>query len=279
MKALFLTAVVLCGPIGSVVAQKKSTLMGDIVIGELTGMNAATREITVKYRGKEGPEIFTGTLADSYKLKTGDNIPQDLKLSEVVPGMHLRLFYKTSHEKVSGQEKKINRIVRIDILGKDEYFRIRNQLKLDPSTQIARAEKDDLPAISPLKVFLAVSYDHTHQQLAAWINKWNQKNGDSFGKLESVSDLDQADIFIVVAKGADTMVAALPMMGEDGVQGVWTQATSYVVVKDAGRLKVLWTGVAPVFSGPKAEVSLKTTELVVAEMEKRMKARAGNSKK
>jgi hypothetical protein len=64
-----------------------------------------------------------------------------------------------------------------------------------------------------------------------------------------------------------------------GVEGVWTQATSYVVVKDAGRLKVLWAGDAPVFSGPKAEVSPKTTELVTAELEKRMKATAGNSKK
>jgi hypothetical protein len=272
MKAMLITAMILWVAPGSVVAQKKSTLMGDIVIGQLTGMNAATREITIKYPGKQGPEIFTGTLADSYKLKTGDNIPQDLKLSEVTPGMQLRLFYKT--------EKEINRIVRVDILGKDEYFRLRNQLTLDPSTQIARAEKDDLPAISPLKIFLAISYDHTHQQLAAWIDKWNQKNGDSVGKLESVSDLDQADILIVVTKGADTLVAALPMLDGDGkVDGVWTQATSYVVVKDAGRLKVLWEGVAPVFSGPKAEVSLKTTELVVAEIEKRMKARAGKSKK
>ena len=69
------------------------------------------------------------------------------------------------------------------------------------------------------------------------------------------------------------------MLGPDGRElGVWTQATSYLIVKDAGNLKVLWTGIAGVFNGAKAEVSPKTTELVTAEMEKRLKARAGNRK-
>ena len=71
MKVLLLTIVVLCGAIGSVVAQKKSTFMGDIVIGELTARDEATREITLKYPGKEGTEIFSGILVDDYKLKMG----------------------------------------------------------------------------------------------------------------------------------------------------------------------------------------------------------------
>jgi len=66
------------------------------------------------------------------------------------------------------------------------------------------------------------------------------------------------------------MVAVFPMESFDGsrvIEGVWSQATSYLVVKDAGRLKVLWTSVAPVLNGPNAEVSLKTTESVITEME------------
>ena len=63
------------------------------------------------------------------------------------------------------------------------------------------------------------------------------------------------------------------------VAGLWTQATSYVIVKDAGNLKVLWTGIAGVFSSAKTEVSSKTTELVTAEMERCLKARAGNPKR
>ena len=277
MKALLLTFVVMCVAISSVVAQKKNTLMGDIVIGELTGKDEATREITLKYPGKEGTEIFSGFLVDGYKLRLGEGSLRDLTLSELVPGMHIRVFYKTGNAKVSGQEKKINKITKIEVLGNDKYFRLRNQLNLDPSTTIAQAEKEDnLPTNSPLKVYLAVPYKQVHQQLVAWIDKWNRKNGDSYGKLEIVSDFEPADTLIVVARGSDTMVAALPMMSSDGrdVEGVWSHATSYLVVKDAGRLKLLWTNVAPVLSSPQAEVSLKTIELVTAEMEKRMKARA-----
>ena len=281
MKALLLTAIILGGAIGSIVAQKKSTFMGDIVVGEITGRDEVTREITVKYPGKEGPEIFSGILVDGYKLKM-DASRSDLKLSEIVPGMYIRLFYKTGREKVGGQEKKINKISKIEVLGNDEFFRIRNQLNLDPSTAIAHAEKDDLPAMSPLKVYLASAYSSVHQHLVAWIDKWNRKNGDLYGKLEIVSDVEQANLFIVTARGADTMVAVLPVtIDRDGttIQGGWSHATSYLVVKDAGRLKLLWTGVGSVFSSPGSESSTKTNELVTAELEKRMKARAGNSKK
>ena len=280
MKALLLILVVLCGAIGTVVAQKKSTLIGDIVIGKIAGKDEATREITIEYRGKEGIEIFSGILVDGYKLRI-EGSRQELQLSEIVPGMYIRLYYKTGREKVSGQEKKINKITKVDVLGNDEYFRIRDQVKLDQSTTIEHAEEDDIPASSPLKVCLSIAFDHVHQDLVTWIDKWNRKNGDSYGKLELVSDMGQADVLIVVARGADTMVAALPMLSPDGreVAGVWAQGTTYLVVKDAGRMKVIWTRVAGVFSGRHADVSRKTTESVIDEMEKRMKARAPKSKK
>lgn len=261
---------------------EESTLMGDIVIGEVTAKDEATREITLEYKGKEGTESFSGFLVDGYKLRMAEGSLRELNLSELVPGMYIRMFYKTGNGKVSGQEKKINKITRIEVLGNDKHFRIRNQLNLEPSTIIAPAENgDDLPATSPLKVYLAIPYNHVHQQLVAWIDKWNRKNGDTFGKLEVVSDLERADALIVVARGADATVANLPALTPDGrgVAGVWSHATSYLVIKDAARLKVLWTSVAAVFSSPNAELSSKTTELVSAEIEKRMKAKAPKSKK
>jgi hypothetical protein len=281
MKALLLTVVVLCGAIGSVVAQKKSTVAGDLVIGELTGRDEATREITVKYPGKEGTEIFSGILVDDYKLKMADDNRRDLMLSELVPGLHVRVFYKTHREKVNGQEKKINKISRLELLGEDQYFRIRKQLNLNPTTVISHAEKDDLPATSPLKIYPAIAYSNVPQHLLASIDKWNQKNGDVYGKLEVVSDLKQADILIVVARGADTMVAVLPAEFYDGssvVKGEWSQATSYLVVRDPGGLKVLWTSVVPIFSTSNVEASPKSFEVVMAELEKRIKARARNSR-
>src|SRR5262245_61415393 len=105
MKALLLTAVILGVVTGPLMAQKKSTLFGDLVIGELTVKNEATREITIKYPGKEGPEIFSGTLADGYKLKVGDGTDRDLTLNDFVPGMHIRAFYKSG---------KINKISRLE---------------------------------------------------------------------------------------------------------------------------------------------------------------------
>ena len=49
MKALLLTALIVGTAIVPTVAQKKSTLLGDIVIGELTGKDEAKREITILY--------------------------------------------------------------------------------------------------------------------------------------------------------------------------------------------------------------------------------------
>ena len=281
MKALLLTALLLGTAIAPVVAQKKSTLAGDVVIGELTGKDEATREITIKYHGKEGPEIFSGILAEGYKFGSEDG--RVWQLSEIVPGMHIRAFYKSSHEKVGGQDKKVNKISRIDYLGKDEHSRLRNQLNVDPSMAVVAAEKDDLPAGSPLKVYLAVGYRNVPQYLVESIDKWNQKNGDAYGKLEVVSKLELADISVVVAGGADTMVAVLPAgpayVGGNEIKGAWHQATTYLVAKDSAGLKVLWTKVLHVFMFSDLEASPKSFEVVMAELEKRMKARTRNTKK
>ena len=281
MKALLLTALVLGAAIVPVVAQKKSTLAGDIVIGELTGKDEVTREITIKYPGKEGPEIFSGILASGYKFGSEDG--RVWQLSEIVPGMHIRVFYKSSREKINGQDKTVNRISRIDYLGKDEHSRLRNQLNVDPSMAVAPAENDDLPAASPLKVYLAIGYRNVQDYFVASINNWNQKNGDSYGRLEVVSTLEKADISVVVAGGADTMVAVLPAgpanVGTSELKGAWHQATSYLVVKDSVGLKVLWTKVLHVLMYSDLQASPKSFEVVMEELGKRMKARSRNKKK
>lgn len=281
MKALLLTVLLLGGAIVPTMAQKKSTPLGDIVIGELTGNDEATREITIKYPGKEGPEIFSGILADGYRLTSEDG--RVWRLTEIVRGMHIRVFYKSSHEKVSGQEKTVNKISRIDYLGKDQYSRLRNQLNVDPSMAVAPAEKDDLPAASPLKIYLAIGYSNVPEYLIESINKWNQKNGDSYGKLEVISKFEQADIAVVIARGDDTMVAIFPAGpiydGNSEIKGAWHQATSYLVVKDSGGLKVLWTKAVPVFMYSDLDASPRSFEVLMAELGKRMKVRPRNMKK
>jgi len=251
MKALLLMAVMLGVLITPTVAQKKSTFMGDIVIGELTGMDEATHEITIKYPGKEGPELFTGILSDATKLRAEDGTRRDMTLSEFVPGMHIRVFYKSGREKVNGQERKINKISSLEFLGNDEYWRLRFQLNVDPSTAVVHAEKDDLPAASPLKIYLGIAYDNVHEYFVESIDKWNGKNGDVYGKLELVSDVNHSDIMIVVTRWADTMVVALPAdFNNKDDKRVWAQATSYLVGRDPAGLKVLWTSVVPVLEAP-----------------------------
>jgi hypothetical protein len=280
MKTLLLTAVILCGLIGSVAAQKKYTLWGDFVIGEVTGANETTREITIKYPGKTGPEVFSGFLIDCYQLRQQDGSRRELKIDEITPGIRVRVFYKSANENVSGQKKKIYRVVRFEFLGADEWVRLRDQLEIRPATAVARAENDTLPSTAPLKVYVSAAYKQGLIYLAEWLTKWNREHpGD---KLEVVTNLDQADVLLVVARGSDTEVVLLPMIGyvnDEEIKGVWSEATSYLVVKDGERLKVLWTGIAKVFSTKNGDTLSRSRGSVTSEFEKRLTARARPAKK
>jgi hypothetical protein len=274
MKAGLLAALmVLCASTAPLVAQKKSTIVGDMVIGEVSAIDEAAREITIKYPGKQGAEIFTGNLSSGYKIKM---LGREITVSEIPPGTWVRLFYKSGDETISGVRKKVNKVSRIDVLGKDQFVRLRNQLKVDPSTAVANAEGDHLPAASPLKVYLSIAYPMDRESVVDWIDKWNRKNSDSPGKFEIVPELAQADVLVVEADGADTMLAALPAeveMNGVAIKGEWTQATSYIVLNERGSLKVLWTTVAPTLSLEKTRGSRASVEAIKQELEKRMKAR------
>jgi hypothetical protein len=185
----------------------------------------------------------------------------------------VRVFYKSEDEKINGQKKKINRILIFNFLGKDEFVRLRDQLAVDPSTAFAHAANANLPPNSPLKLYLSIAYGDGIQDLTKWVNKWNEKNGETYGRLELVSALDQADILIVTAQGSDTMIATFPDYQGGVTKGWWSQATLYVVVKDPEGLKVLWMSEAPVWSNEKKVVSLRATKSIISEMEKRMKAK------
>lgn len=281
MKTL-LTVVILFGLIGSVAAQKKSSFAGDLVIGEVTGTNDATREITIKYPGKAGPEVFSGFLIDGYKIKLPDGSWRELAFNEITPGIRVRAFYKSATENVSGQKKKIYRITSFEFLGSDEWARLRYQLSVPPSTAVVKAANDDLPSASPLKIYVTAGYDHLQRGVIGWIGKWNEKHAEAPYKLELVSDMDQADVLLVIARGSDTQVVTIPMefdFADKTLRGSWTQSTAYLAFKDGEGLKVLWTGIAPIFIS-EAPVDVSNYRgLVVKELEKRLKARARKTKK
>ena len=282
MKTILIAAVILCGFTGLVVAQKKDTFIGTMVIGEVAGTAPDTREITIKYPGKEGTETFSGILADGYKLKMKDGSSRELKIDEITPGIRVKVLYKTKHENVGGQKKKINRIFSIEFLGRDEFSRLRTQLNINPSTVVVHAKDDHLPSVSPIKVFLAIAYDNIRLSVVDWITKWNSKHGDSHGRLELVSDLDRADVLMVIAEGSDTMVAAIQTQyysGDSVVTSEFSKATLYLVLKDPEKLKVLWTSVVPILISDQTANLSRSRGSITSEMEKRMKARSSNLKK
>lgn len=282
MKTL-LTVVILCGLIGPVVAQQKETLFGKFVIGEVTEANETTREITIKYPGKAGPELFNGFLTDGYKIRLKDGSQRELKINEITPGIRVRAFYKSGKEVyVNGQKKKIYKIVRFEFLGKDEWVRLRDQLQVPSSTVVAQVENGDLPATSPLKVFLSSPYPGAIAVMVDWITKWNQKQTDSSNKLEVVIDGDQADVLLVVAKGSDTLVVVLPLevgVGNEVIKTEVSEVTSYLVLNDRDGFKVLWTGITRAFLGENRFGVPKDRPFVTSELEKRLEARARPAKK
>jgi hypothetical protein len=270
MKTL-ITAIILCGLAGSVVAQKKKMFLGTMVIGEVVGTVQDTREVTIKYPGKEGTETFTGILADTYKLN----------INEITPGARVKVIYKTKQQDIGGPKKEINSIFQVDFLGKDEFSRLRGQLDVDPSMVIMHSKDDHLPSLSPLKVFVSIGYDATRPSLVDWITTWNSKHKDSYDKLELVYDLNKADVLMVIAYGSDTMirVQTADYVDDSVVRTEFSQATLYLVLKDAEGLKILWTSVAPVMITNKTAVLSRSKGLILSEMEKRMKTRSSSLKK
>lgn len=261
----------------------KKTIIGDIVIGEVTGTNEGTREITIKYPGKAGSEIFTGFLTDGFKIRLKDGSQRELKIDEIKPGIRVRAFYKSGKEEyVGGQKKKIYKIVRFEFLGADEWVRLRDQLQVPPSTAVAQVENGDLPSTAPLKVFVSAAHPGAVAYIADWITKWNQKQTEASNKLEVVIDLEKADVLLVVAKGSDTQVVVLPLeVGTESeiIRAEVSEVTSYLVLNDREGLKVLWTGIARVISGDNRYAMVKKNASVTSEFEKRLEARARPAKK
>ena len=132
--------------------------------------------------------------------------------------------------------------------------------------------------MAPIKVFVSSAFNGTQPSFDDWITNWNSKHGESSGKLELVSDLNQADVLMVVANGSDTLVTTLPAnINVDGnvVRSIWSQATLYLARRDSKGLKVLWTSVVPVLVSDNTAVLSTSRGSLTSEMEKRMKARSG----
>src|SRR5215467_1801823 len=104
MKKLLLCLALLCALTSYAFAQKTKTFLGDMVVGEVVSSDQATREITIKYPGENGPESFSGFLVEGYKQKLSDGSQREFLMSYLTPGMRVRLLYKNAEQNVGGQK-------------------------------------------------------------------------------------------------------------------------------------------------------------------------------
>jgi len=214
-----------------VFAQKRTTIFGDAWIGVVESANENTREITLVNPNKK-TETFTGVLKEGYQVKLKDGASRELKLSEIKPGLRLRVFYKSKTLEVEGQRKKVGVIERIDFLGRDEYTRLREMLKVQPSIPVSTATAT-FPKTDPLKLYLALEPKGLDQGMAKWADRWNKEQAAKYGRIEIVDDLTQADIALVVIWGRDESLISTVALTPDeaGLRSV-NLTTVYLIGKD-----------------------------------------------
>ena len=249
-------------------AQKRSTVLGDAITGEVVATDDNTREITIKYEDKGKTETFTGTLVEGYQVKMKDGSSYELKVSDIPSGWRVRIFYKTKEQDTGGKKVKIYRISRVDFLGKDEFSRLRVALNLDQSTPVALSETSALSTTKPLKIYLAIEDERTKDTFVGWVSKWNKEQAGKYGALEIVTSLAEADVSLVILKGAENVLATPFMIGADEKVHNFPPITVFLVSKKNNGLEVLWKQVF--LANPESTAKKSRLE---SEIEKRMKAR------
>jgi len=250
-------------------AQKKTSLFGDTWTGVVESVNETTREITIVNPDKK-TEKFTGVLVDGYQMPMIDGSKQELKMSDVKPGLRVRAFYKSKTQEVGGQKTKINLINRFQFLGRDDYTRLRQMLKVEPSLPVSKAA-DELPKTDPFKLFVAFEPQGLDKGLLAWVDHWNKEQALKYGRVVIVDDLAQADASLVVIWGDDDSYMVLPvMMSYNGsYYSDYGFGTAYLASRNDSELRVSWQS--------RIGVDVKEGDLTGVflgkQIEKRLKAR------
>ena len=253
-----------------VYAQKAKTIMGDSWKGVVESSDEATREIKIVNPDKK-TETFVGVLEDGYQVKLKDNTSRELKVSELKPGLRVRLFYKSKDRVVAGQKTKVNVINRVQFLGRDEYTRMRETLKLEPSIPVLDATSRDLPSTDPFKIHLALEPETLAKGLLKWVEEWNKYESKKHGRVEIVDDMAQADVSLTVIWGKDDSFFHLPaLIGRGNSEMRWVGfGTGYLTIRDDAGLHLLWEGM----TGLDMKEPERTAPWLGRFLEKKLKAR------
>jgi hypothetical protein len=232
-----------------VCAQKKSTLFGDAWEGVVESATEATREIKLVNPNKK-TEAFVGFLVAPYIVKLKDGTSVEFTFSDVKLGMRLRAFYKSETEEAAGQKRKFNLITRLQLLGQDDYTRLRDILKLDPSIPVSVVESLN-PWKSPFKLHLALEPQNLDVAVIKWAHLWNAEQSAKYGRVEIVDDFARSDASLVVIWGKDDSYFN-PEMSVDHGRGPQKVAfaTVYLVSKGANGLDLAWQDLTVVETNP-----------------------------
>src|ERR1043165_4565807 len=234
--------------------------------GRVESVNESTREITMTSLDKK-QESFTGRLDEDFEAKLLDNSVGLLPLSVIPKGMRVRVFFKTKEERIGDRKVKVNHIYGVLFLGRDDFDTLRTRLNVEPSTVVTVNEKGGLPASNPLKLHFFIEPPRSPENLLSWVDKWNTGEGQTYGIIETVSDLSQADVSLVVYNTSLQMTVPFGVNMESNVMTL-PSAEIFLVAPENGRLSVLWQN-APLVSFPNNPGLIKG---ITKELEKRMKA-------
>ena len=100
-------------------AQQRSTIFGRTFAGEVVSSNETTREITITYTDKDNnkTETFVGVLKPGYQQRLRDGTMRELQMSEIKPGVRVKVLYQEKSENVAGRKVKFSQIIDIIFLG------------------------------------------------------------------------------------------------------------------------------------------------------------------
>jgi hypothetical protein len=254
-----------------VFAQKAKTILGDAWVGVVESTNDATREITLRHPDQNKTEKFVCVLEEGYQVKLKDGTSRELQVSELKPGLRVRIFYKSKTRPVAGRSEKVQVVKRIDFLGRDNYTRLREMLKVAPSIGVTEATSRELPNKDPFKLHLALEPQNMDKGLLKWVDQWNKQQAAKYGRVTIVDDVAQADASLAVIWGKDdSFMSVIGLMGKHGddLRSIGF-GTAYLIIKDDNGLHLLWQDMIALDS----EEPQRTAPFLGQFIEKRLKAR------
>jgi len=136
-------------------------------------------------------------------------------------------------------------VASLEKISDEERALLRKGFKLPDAATISEVKNKTFPSAAPLKVRVETIFDPTIRQLVTdWINEWNQKEAQKYGKLGVAPDGLQADISVL-------RYSHLPATGLIGKLGLTCTDPngkvqrlipiySYLIVERSDGLEILW---------------------------------------